>query len=361
MSSAEVTPGPTPRSSAAFRDILSALAEAERGIRERPDLDEQTRLESYQWLFSVLRVGLLGYVWADPARPTFVDIVGPHLKWGGDNADAFYQHVRLDPARTYRVTGRRGDAAYLSITVYSGPHDGRYSERIVGTLNDRDLEMAADGTFELWLSPTQQVGPTIILEPDAVVALTRDYLDDPRSGRRAEWHIEANEPAAKQALNDVQLAQDLTAACAWVTDQVAIVNHELGETNIIGEPYPVPKTTIGWAAGDAAYAMGSFELDQDDVLLIRGTSPECAFWNMCLWNQFLHTYDYAYDRVTINGAQVWYEPDGSWEIAIAPRDPGHPNWVSTQGHRIGKIWFRWFLPVETPAQPQVRLRKVDQG
>ena len=39
-----------------------------------------------------------------------------------------------------------------------------------------------------------------------------------------------------------------------------------------------------------------------------------------------------------------YEPDGSWEIVIAPRDPGHPNWVSTAGHHRGWVWFRWFLP-----------------
>ena len=47
----------------------------------------------------LLRVGRLG-------RPRFVEIVGPYKKWGGDNADAFYQYARLDPTRTYRVTLR---------------------------------------------------------------------------------------------------------------------------------------------------------------------------------------------------------------------------------------------------------------
>jgi hypothetical protein len=142
-----------------------------------------------------------------------------------------------------------------------------------------------------------------------------------------------------------------------VKDQAAIVLGVDG-ANAVDEPYPVPTTTFGWAAGDAAYAMGSYALEDDEVLLVRGRSPQCAFWNMCLWNPFLHTYDYAYDRVTINGAQVQYEPDGSWEIAIAPRDPGHRNWVSTQGHRAGRIWFRWFLPATTPERPVVELRKA---
>jgi hypothetical protein len=122
----------------------------------------------------------------------------------------------------------------------------------------------------------------------------------------------------------------------------------LATTNEIEPPYPVPQATFGWAAGDAAYAMGSFELGPDEALVIRGRSPECAFWNLCLWNPLLHTYNYDYDRVTINGGQVTYEPDGSWEIVVAGRDPGRPNWVSTQGHATGLIWLRWFHPVATP-------------
>ena len=54
--------------------------------------------------------------------------------------------------------------------------------------------------------------------------------------------------------------------------------------------------------------------------MIKGRSPECAFWNLCLWNQFLHTYNYDYERVTINGGQVQYDDDGSWTIVVAGRD-----------------------------------------
>ena len=116
--------------------------------------------------------------------------------------------------------------------------------------------------------------------------------------------------------------------------------------------------TFGWAAGDAAYAMGSFDLADDDALVIAGRSPECAFWNICLWNRFLHTYNYEYERVTINGSQMTYNDDGSWTVVIAHRDPGHPNWISTSGHRRGRIWFRWFHPVATPERPTTRVVPV---
>ena len=68
----------------------------------------------------------------------------------------------------------------------------------------------------------------------------------------------------------------------------------------------------------------------------------CVFWNLCLWNPFLHTYDFTHEQVTINGAQVAYEPDGSWRIVISDTDPGRPNWVSTAGRSKGLIWLRWF-------------------
>ena len=349
------------QTSALFHELLDELRGLETKLFEGPNAltDEQSVLEGYKWIFSITQVAFDVYVWADTAMPRFVEIVGPYKKWGGDNADAYYQFAPIDPSRTYRVRGKGGDAVYLSLTVYGGPDDGRYSERIVGTANDRDhFDIAPDGTFEIVLSPDEHEGAWIKLEPDAVAAITRDYLVDPINGRRAEWHIDADAPPATYREDDADLARRFRAALTWVREQAKIVPLALGEPNSIDEPYGVPEVTYGWAAGDAAYAMGSFDLADDEMLVIEGRSPECAFWNMCLWNQFLHTYNYEYERVTINGGQVQYEPDGSWRIVVAPRDPGHPNWVSTAGHPRGRIWFRWFYPSATPERPTTRVERI---
>ena len=337
---------------AVFHELLDELRSLEQRMLESPNaLDGQFVAETYKWIFSITQVAFDCFVWGDPANPRFVDIVGPYKKWGGDNADAFYQYAPIDPSRTYRVTGHAGDAVYLSLTVYGGPNDGRYSERIVGSLNDRQLGVEPGQAFELWLSPTEPAdgAPWIRLEPDAVCAITRDYLADPVAGTRARWHIAATEPAGPWREDDARLARNMRAALTWVRDQANIVPLALGEPNHVDDPYPVPKQTFGWAAGDAAYAMGSYALGDGEALVLRGRSPSCAFWNLCLWNPYLHTYNYDYDRVTINGTQVRYEPDGSWEIVVAADDPGHANWVSTQGHDRGRLWFRWFLPEHKPA------------
>ncbi|MBO2454992.1 DUF1214 domain-containing protein [Actinomadura barringtoniae] len=339
---------------AVVEEILDELKELRRRLAGDPALDETSVLEAHKWIFSMLRTGLDTQVWSDTGRPRFTDIVGPYHKWGGDNADAFYCYAPLDPARRYRVSGRRGDAVYFSLTVYGGPDDGRYSERIVASVNDRELDVAEDGSFEVMLGPQEKTR----LEPDAVCVITRDYVADPQHDRRTEWHIECLDPPAEPRRDtDADLARRFRAALTWLREQSRMVL-PLEDDNRVDEPYPVPTETFGWAAGDAAYAMGVFALGDDEALVIEGRSPDCAFWNLCLWNPFLHTYDYDQERVTINGHQIVYEPDGSWRIVIAAADPGHPNWISTAGHPRGRLWFRWFLPEHTPERLGTRVVRL---
>lgn len=352
------------QSGAVVDELLAEMASLKQRLADHPLIvgDEQTTLELHRWIFSITQVALDCFVWADVDAPRFVDIVGTTKKWGGDNADAAYQHVPIGPGRSYRVSGIRGDAVYLSLTVYAGPDDGHYSERIVGTVNDADLTFDDEGRFSFWIAP-QPVddGPGIITDAESVVGITRDYLAEPFGARRTMWHIECLDDVPPYRLTDDDLARRFRAALTWVRDQAQIVPvGDFGRANGIEDPYPVPSATFGWAAGDAAYAMGSFSLGEDERLVIRGRSPQSRFWNLCLWNPFLHTYNYDRDRVTINAEQVVAEPDGSFEIVVAERDPGHPNWVSTQGHRTGRIWLRWFLPESTP-EPLTTVVEANDG
>jgi hypothetical protein len=344
----------------AFQALLDLVRDSDAVFLEGPRAvkDEVSILEGYRWLTEVLSVALECYLWADADRPTFVEIVGPTRKFGGDNADAYYSFAPLDPRRTYRVVGRKGDACYLSLCVYGGPTDGRWSDRIVSALNDRQMTFAPDGTFELVLSPDPHPGSWLRLDPDTVCVVTRDYLVDPARGRKATWTIVAEPPASPPALlDDATLARRLRAAANFVRDLLAITPLSLDglEANVLQDPYPVPQVTYGWAAPDAVYALGRYELGEDEALVVEGRSPRCAFWNLCLWNPYLQTYDYRYERVTINGGQVTHAPDGSWRLVVAARDPGTPNWLSTAGHRRGVLWFRWFLAEGLPPRPQTRV------
>ena len=52
-----------------------------------------------------------------------------------------------------------------------------------------------------------------------MAAITRDYLEDPQSGRRATWAIEADAPPATYRQDDVDLARRLRAMTTWLREQ----------------------------------------------------------------------------------------------------------------------------------------------
>jgi len=74
--------------------------------------DERSVADGYRMIATGLGVALDAYLYADPTRPAFVDINTPFRRdrrWGGDNTDAYYAMAALDPTRTYRVSGQRGE------------------------------------------------------------------------------------------------------------------------------------------------------------------------------------------------------------------------------------------------------------
>jgi hypothetical protein len=345
-----------------FHELLDVLRDADQQFLAGPRAvgDEAFVVEGYRFLTEVLTVALDCYVHADPLRPEFVEIVTPTRKFGGDNADAFYYFAPVDPTRSYRITCERGDAVYLSLCCYGGPTDGRWSDRIVGTLNDREVAPEPDGSFVILASPNPQAKNWLRLDSDAVAFVTRDYQADARHGRRARWAIACLDgpTTPPPPLSDAEGARRFRATANFIRDLLNVCPIPLPfPANEIQPPYKQPLVTYGWAAPDAAYAMGRYDLADDEALVIEGRSPGCAFWNLVLWNPFLQTFDYRHHRCTINGTQVHYEADGSWRIVVSACDPGHPNWVATAGHPRGVIWFRWFLADAVPEQPQTRVVK----
>ncbi len=347
--------------SAAFAELMQAMRELEASFLrgERALEQDVSVIEGYRWIFSLTQVAFDCFVWADKDRPRFVDIVGPYKKWGGDNSDAYYQFAPLDPKRTYRIHLDAGDAVYLSLSVYEGPDDGQPAEGISGCLRVGEMQANPDGSYDITLSAQEHPGNWIQLNENSNAAITRDYLGDPVSDKRAVWSIETLDPPSTTRVRDDDMARRFRAATNWIRAQSEITPvPTIGEPNTMQEPLPMGAITYGWGASDASYGMGSYALEEDEALVIEGRSPKCAFWNFCIWNEFLHTYNYDYEPVSINGEQTVYNDDGSWTLVVSERDPGHANWIRTQGHRSGVIWARWFLPEETPAQPSTRVVKV---
>ena len=117
---------------------------------------------------------------------------------------------------------------------------------------------------------------------------------------------------------------------------------------------PVP------GAADIFYSMGRWDLRDDEALVMTGTLPAGPFANVMLWNVHMQTLDYRNLSTALNKAQIEYEPDGSYRIIISHRDPGLPNWLCTDGHQRGSIFWRFLLPETDPPKPECAVVRLSE-
>jgi hypothetical protein len=119
----------------------------------------------------------------------------------------------------------------------------------------------------------------------------------------------------------------------------------------------VPPGDHALAAADASYSLAPYFLGPDEALVMRVRWPKCRYGGVALWNRHLQTFDYLRGRVGINRAQAVANSDGSTTIVIAHRDPGVPNWLTTEQRPFGLVFWRFLLadgeidPIEAEVVP----------
>ena len=169
------------------------------------------------------------------------------------------------------------------------------------------------------------------------------------------------DPGPPAPLDDATFAARLTAATAFVRSTTlalrvfgapGTVPFRSNVPNTVGTPWSFRNADVDAAgAVDIYYSTGTFDLGPDEALVMEGTVPPCVFTNVTLWNAHMQTLDFVHQRCSLNSAQMVTDVDGHFRIVISDRDPGVPNWISTQGHRRGDIFWRFLLPEVQPPTP----------
>src|ERR1700761_2023017 len=139
--------------------FAEALAEAEKLIAGAPFVaSEQDLAEGYEYLAGSIQASLR-LAWAYQRDfPYFVQSTGPYTKMGLDNPDTLYFHAYLRDDAEYVVTGRRGTTADLSFQVLAGDYTPVQVPDSLSAFDDREIEIAADRTFELRFGPENPGG-----------------------------------------------------------------------------------------------------------------------------------------------------------------------------------------------------------
>lgn len=355
-----------PLTTQVFNDLIAALTEIRDGYvlsedRFREPLDV---VEGYRYVGQVLSAASELFFEADPEHPRLAPIVSPARKLQGDNPDAIYHYARISGDHSYRIYGTREHECYTSFTIHGASPDGAMAGALLGDVNDRDLHIEHDGTYTIVLSAHEHPGNWIRLDEAAHSVVVRSYFQLPQSAQndgniRVRIGIEPLNPAASAPpLSDEVLANRMRAGVAFLrqvtlgqglpaaTSPVPFVSNV---ANTLPTPFsfrdsglPVP------GAADIHYSMGRWELAEDQALVMTGTLPTCAFVNVMLWNRHMQTLDYSTRQSSLNQAQVELEPDGSYRIVIAHQDPGVANWLDTEGHVTGSIFWRYLLAEQDP-------------
>ena len=74
----------------------------------------------------------------------------------------------------------------------------------------------------------------------------------------------------------------------------------------------------------------------------------------------MQTYDFTTRPVSLNRKQTRLEPDGSFRMVLAHRDPGVGNWLDTEGRPFGMVFWRFMLPEGTIETPSVEIVEWEQ-
>lgn len=345
----------------AWGELVALLASIdETFLAPQKGLDAQSQIEGYRHALHLLSSAIDFYFESDPLRPVLVPLEEPHRKILGDNVDAAYFFTRLRPDKRYRIRGRRGNACYLSLTVYGGEDDGSWSDSIPLHVNHRDIAFEEDGRFEVVLAPEPGPGEHR-LDPRSTCLITREYFLDHRDERLAGMTIECLDEVGPTAPpTDAELARRIRDAAAFVRDttQMVPLPAVMLPENGFMDPFPFPPNMRGWGLPDNIYAFGRFELEEDEVMEIQAEVTDCAYWGIQTWNFFMQSLDYRTHRVSLNHHEVGRDGPGEAMVYLTRGPVDRPGWFSTAGYRTGMIFCRWLLSDRMPAKPAVKVRKL---
>ena len=242
--------------------------------------DVFNQAEGMRYLARMVRAGLEAMVESsDPEFPSFSSLASGTIKIGADNPDNLYQTARIKGTLEYRVRGMRGTVPTINFATKKGGYH-RPGATMIGTgfLDGQDLQVDADGSFEILVSSRQPAsGNWLPLEPDSNLLLVRQTFHDRRREQPAQLAIERlGTYAAPPPLDPAQFASQLMAAARYTEntaklfcDWAALFKRNHFNTLPLGD-----QAMYQAAGGDPniLYYHGYWELADDEAMVMTRRS-----------------------------------------------------------------------------------------
>ncbi|MET7771835.1 hypothetical protein [Nocardia sp. NPDC005366] len=325
--------------------FADAIAAAEEIIKGAPHIEtEQDLIEGYDYLAGSIRASLQ-LAWAyDRDFPFFAMSTGPYTKMGLDNPDTLYFHAFLRPDAEYVVTGKRGTTRDLSFQVLNGNYSPVDVPDSLTAFDDRALDIAADGSYEIRFGPGQSKPGYVQLGSDAAMLVVREVSSD--------WTDEAAGTIRIQRVDRIGDAppaptMDVMAKRYAVTGRMLTsrLNTFLAfpqwfylnlPVNTLTEPRPTP----GGLATQFS-SVGHYDLTDDQAMIITVPKSDAPYQGFQLGSMWYLSLDYINHQTSLTADQARVDPDGLIRLVVSERNPGLANWIERTGHARGYLQFRW--------------------
>jgi hypothetical protein len=342
------------------RAFAEALAEAEKIIAGAPFVvSEQDLAEGYDYLAGSIQASLR-LAWAYQRDfPYFVQSTGPYTKMGLDNPDTLYFHAYLRDDAEYVVTGRRGSTADLSFQVLKGDYSPVEVPDSLSAFDDRAIDIAADGSFELRFGPARPrgSGPAqgpgssglnyFTLGAGSSMLLVREVYSDWSAERRGTISIRREDRVgwAPPPADAPALAKRYAVAGKILLSRLRTFL-AFPEWFYLTEPVNTmtpPRSTPGGLATQFSSA-GHFDLGEDQAMIVTVPAAGAAtapYQGIQLGSMWYVSLDYINHQTSLTADQARIDPDGRLRFVISERDPGVANWLELTGRRRGYVQIRW--------------------
>ncbi|HEV7581194.1 MAG TPA: hypothetical protein VGO77_12435 [Mycobacterium sp.] len=277
------------------------------------------------------------------------------VTWGMECPDCIYTRAVLRGGESYRLFGNRGTARYVGLQTMNG---------IAATANELvdELDVDADGNFEVVLSPDERPGNWMRIEGDHPTLTVRHFFYDWDTEVASSLHIERLGDAVDSNGDSLDpaaaVSRQLVALGDFVHDNLAFFLQFGAAAPPNGFLPPIDRTDIG-AAAENRPVIGRWELHSDEALIVEVEPPEGIYWSFSIGNPWWETIHYGRHQSSLNAHQAAVDSDGVVRVVLCERDPGVANWLDTAGHSNGPIILRC-VRTETAPTPSTRVVPFDQ-
>ncbi len=322
------------------RPLQDAIAEAEELIANAPFIKtEADRLEGYDYLSGRIRMAMQMAFDHDLDRPLFINSTHQFSRQGLDNPDAVYFSAYLREGVEYVIRGRRGTSADLSFQVMGGAYSADSAATSLMAFDDRELDVAEDGTFEF----------SYTAESGAKTFIVREVFNDWDTEERGTITIERvdtlGQPARPLTRELLAKKYDIAARTLTGSIQTWFAFPQWFQYKEPVNTLTAPQSTPGGLASQRS-SIGHYELAEDQAMII--TVPACAdctYQAAQIGSDWYASTDYETHQTSLTSAQAEIDRDGMIRLVVAETPPydGAPiaNWLETTGHRTGSMMLRW--------------------